>query len=87
MENKTFYTLAALSDVYYLISEAKKDISAQKNYHINNEFKIKFQSKIDLGSFDITKNSLSLLMKKIEFYIAWLKSQSQLYDITEGEAV
>ncbi|XP_058807195.1 zinc finger HIT domain-containing protein 2 [Phymastichus coffea] len=86
-ENKLFYVLAALSDSYKLIEEARKEISLDRATSANNEFKSKFQSNIDLGSTNISKKTFTLFLKKIEFYITWLKSHNGMYDITEGESI
>ncbi|OXU29747.1 hypothetical protein TSAR_012332 [Trichomalopsis sarcophagae] len=84
-DNRSFYLLAALSDLHQLMSGAKKEISADKSKSTIREFKNKFQSNIDLGPTVVTKKSLALIVLKIEFYIAWLKLQSPTYDITDGE--
>lgn len=86
-ENKCYYILSALSDVHQLLLEAIKEISVQKLKSSNDEFSIKFESNIDLGSMDVSRKSLKLLLKKIEFFIANLKLKSLNYDITEGENV
>ncbi|KAL7291319.1 hypothetical protein TKK_0014921 [Trichogramma kaykai] len=86
-ENKSFYCLSALSDLHQLINEAKIELTTKLQKPLSDEFKNKFQTHIDLGSFQITRKNLSLYMKKIEFYVGWLKCKGQMYDITEGDTI
>lgn len=86
-ENRSFYILTALSDFHQLIQKAKKEISLNKAKSASNEFQSKFQSNIDLGSTEISRKTFSLFLKKIEFYITWVKSHNGMYDITEGESM
>lgn len=82
-ENKIFYVLAALSDLHDLMIKAKKELS-QKSKPNNNEFQSKFhQSYIDLEKMEVSKKNLSLFLKKTEFFIAWLKSQSHTFEFVE----
>ncbi|XP_014212209.1 zinc finger HIT domain-containing protein 2 [Copidosoma floridanum] len=82
-ENKLFYIIAALSDLHGLMRKAKKELSTRKSKSTSEDFKSKFQSSIDLGMTKISKKNLSLYIKKIEFFIAWLKSLSKTYCFEE----
>ncbi|XP_011501150.1 PREDICTED: zinc finger HIT domain-containing protein 2 [Ceratosolen solmsi marchali] len=86
-KNKSFYVITALSDLHQLLYKVKTKISKKQPEPIDHEFNSKFQSSTDMKSIKISKTNISLFMKKIEFYITWLKSQSETYDITEGDKI
>lgn len=81
-EMKTVYASAALSELYRLLTVAKKEISTSKNITSNSqEFTKKFLQK---SNFDITLSKRTILMclKKLEYYLSWVKShKSELQNI------
>ncbi|KAJ8686805.1 hypothetical protein QAD02_022599 [Eretmocerus hayati] len=79
-ENRSYYVLAALSDLHQLINEAKEKMHAPKVSTSNNAFLSTFDCKINTRPIEMNKKSLSLISKKIEFYIAWMKTQNEVSD-------
>lgn len=68
-ESCSYYVLAALSDLHALFSKARKE----SNKSTKSEFDKKFQQYEDIERVDISKKTLQLHMKKIEFYFSWVK--------------
>ena len=70
-ENCCYYVTAALSDLHALLSRAKMEICS-KSAPTKARFPRKFQEHKDLQNVDISKKSIQLHLKKLEFYLAWV---------------
>ncbi|XP_012537213.1 zinc finger HIT domain-containing protein 2 [Monomorium pharaonis] len=70
-EMKTVYISAALSELYRLLTAAKKEISIHKNG--NQEFTKRF-SQNRSTDVNLSKKSILLYLKKLEYYLSWTKN-------------
>ncbi|KAL0130846.1 hypothetical protein PUN28_002451 [Cardiocondyla obscurior] len=70
-EKKTVYTSAALSELHRLLTKAKKEISTSKTR--NQEF-IKRFLQSQSGNPILSKKNILLCLKKLEYYLSWMKS-------------
>ncbi|XP_051162234.1 zinc finger HIT domain-containing protein 2 [Leptopilina boulardi] len=68
-DNCSYYVLAALSDLHALFSKARKETSKSTK----SQFNKKFDQYKDIDSVDISKKTLQLHLKKLEFYFSWVK--------------
>jgi len=71
VEMKTVYTSAALSELHRLLTTAKKEISTCKSG--NQEFTKRFSQKYS-NDANLSKKSVLLHLKKLEYYLSWVKS-------------
>lgn len=71
-EMKSLYVSAALSDLHRLLTAAKKEISTDKNVNSNQEFTKRFPQ--NYNDINLSKKSILLCLKKIEYYLSWVKS-------------
>lgn len=71
--NETFYISVALSELYRLFTLARKEISKQKSEHRSSEFSKKFVHENYTNNFDLSKKTLLLGCKKLEYYLSWIK--------------
>lgn len=70
-EMKTVYTSAALSELHRLLAAAKKEISTSKSS--NQEFTKRFSQKHS-DDANLSKKSVLLYLKKLEYYLSWVKT-------------
>ncbi|XP_076624224.1 zinc finger HIT domain-containing protein 2 [Colletes latitarsis] len=73
--NKYFYIAIALSELYRLFTAAKMEISKHKNKAINKEFSKKFAQRYNMNNINLSKKTLLLYCKKLEYYLSWIKSR------------
>lgn len=71
VEMKTVYTSAALSELHRLLAAAKKEISICKSG--NQEFTKRFLQKHS-DDASLSKKSILLCLKKLEYYLSWVKT-------------
>ena len=71
IEMKTIYISAALSELHRLLTAAKKEISTGKSD--NREFTKKFSQKLS-NDTKLSKKNILLCLKKLEYYLSWMKS-------------
>ena len=69
--NCCYYVIAALSDLLRLFSKAKVELNS-KSEPAKIQFPRKFQEHKDLARVDVSKKSIKLHIKKIEFYLSWI---------------
>jgi len=72
-EMKTVYTSAALSELHRLLTAAKKEISTCRSASGNEEFTKRFSQKHS-DDTNLSKKNLLLCLKKLEYYLSWVKS-------------
>ncbi|XP_014481477.1 PREDICTED: zinc finger HIT domain-containing protein 2 [Dinoponera quadriceps] len=72
-EMKTVYTSAALSELHRLLTAARKEISMHKDTTNNQEFTRRFSQKCSLDT-TLSKKTILLCLKKLEYYLSWIKS-------------
>ncbi|XP_067214898.1 zinc finger HIT domain-containing protein 2 [Linepithema humile] len=72
-EMKSLYVSAALSDLHRLLTAAKKEISTDKSANSNQEFTKRFPQNYN-NDLNLSKKSILLCLKKIEYYLSWVKS-------------
>lgn len=70
-EMKTVYTSAALSELHRLLTATKKEISSCKSG--NREFTKRFSQRCSSDA-SLSKKSILLCLKKLEYYLSWVKS-------------
>ena len=73
-KNKYFYIAIALSELHRLLAAAKEEISKHKNKPERKEFSEKFLQRYNMDYTHISKKSLLLYGKKLEYYLSWIKS-------------
>lgn len=69
-EMKTVYMSAALSELHRLLAAAKTEISTCKTS--SQEFTKRFSQKP--SDISLSKKSILLCLKKLEYYLSWVKS-------------
>ncbi|XP_071557589.1 zinc finger HIT domain-containing protein 2-like [Temnothorax nylanderi] len=70
-EMKTVYTSAALSELHRLLAAAKKEILTCKRN--NQEFTKRFSQRHS-DDPSLSRKSILLCLKKLEYYLSWVKS-------------
>lgn len=70
-EMKTVYMSAALSELHRLLTAAKKEISTGKTG--NQEFTKRFSQRPS-DNISLSRKSILLCLKKLEYYLSWVKS-------------
>ncbi|XP_018394929.1 PREDICTED: zinc finger HIT domain-containing protein 2 isoform X2 [Cyphomyrmex costatus] len=70
-EMKTIYTSAALSELHRLLTVAKKEISICKSG--NQEFTKTFAQRLS-NDTKLSKKNILLCLKKLEYYLSWMKN-------------
>lgn len=70
-EMRTVYTSAALSELHRLLTAAKKEVSTCKSG--NQEFTKRFSQKCS-NDPNLSKKSILLCLKKLEYYLSWVRS-------------
>lgn len=65
------FVLRSLSDIYYLLSEAKKTISKDGGSKATNEFSKRFGP---VPKCELNRGNITLILKKIEFLMAVVKT-------------
>lgn len=77
IEKKSLYVSAAFSDLHRLLTAARKEISMDKSGNSKQEFTKRFpQYNNDIN---LSKKSILLYLKKIEYYLSWVKSNSTVF--------
>lgn len=74
-KNKYFYIAIALSELHRLIMKAKEEISKYKNKSGAKEFSKRFAQRYNVEYANLSKKTLVLHCKKLEYYLSWCKSQ------------
>lgn len=72
---KTIYISAALSELHRLFIAAKEEISTQKNGS-NQGFMKRFSYKHS-NNIKLSKKTILLCLKKLEYYLSWSKTATQ----------
>ncbi|XP_076249698.1 zinc finger HIT domain-containing protein 2 [Calliopsis andreniformis] len=72
-ENKYFYISIALSELHRLLTTAKKELSKYKNKPESKEFSKKFAQRYNTDYTNLSKKTLLLYCKKLEYYLSWCK--------------
>ncbi|XP_063986006.1 zinc finger HIT domain-containing protein 2 [Diachasmimorpha longicaudata] len=79
---RSFYMLAAISDLHHLFTSAKKELSKAKGKRDNALFIKKFSNRIDEQYLNLSKKSFPLYLKKLEYYFMWIRTYGeQIFDL------
>lgn len=73
-KNKYLYVAVALSELHRLLAAAKEDIPKNKNKDGKKEFSTKFAKRYNMDDLNLSKKTLLMYCKKVEYYLSWTKS-------------
>lgn len=74
-QNKSFYISIALSELHRLLVATQEVGANTKNEPHNQEFSKKFQKTFETDKA-LSKKTVLLGIKKIEYYLSWVKSRA-----------
>lgn len=85
VEDCTYYVSAALSDLHRLFSVvlSSKDATLDKK----KNFPAKFAHGEVINGIDMSRKSLRLCVKKLEFYLSWMKSHTKVQSFHSERAL
>ncbi|XP_076294270.1 zinc finger HIT domain-containing protein 2 [Lasioglossum baleicum] len=72
--NKYFYIATALSELHRLLAAAKEEVSKLKDKAGSNEFSNTFRQRYNKSEIKLSRKSLLLCCKKLEYYLSWIKN-------------
>lgn len=70
----TLHTCAALSELWRLLSAARKEIKVNKHKTTEKQFSKKSTQDNEITNSNLSRKMLFACMKKLEFYVSWIKS-------------
>lgn len=74
---KTVYISVALSELHRLLTAAKIEISKDKSAKVKQEFTKRFPQNYG-SDIHLSKKSIFLSLKKLEYYLSYVKSYGTL---------